>query len=339
MDEYQLVAKTQGADYVKQMVYTIGEFRCTSREGAQSAASKNQLFLIPFLTGTAVDGMKWVELTRYPTKQIPLYPLKFQSMWQLLIENWPDEKSIKQILGQKPMKVLVGELGGNPRYLQTVIKILTSMENTEITGALKAMAQFVGVATRLSLNPSGEIVAEAKAAPKKAKTMDELMKDTFNTFEGRYSIPRFVEHVGSHGIRQLISYALTQQPVSWETKIGDKTLMEIAYLGHVALLPQADDRLLIFFPLVLLHFMAVSIQDCLLTNITAFPPPDVTPTNFEREFVVGFTVLRINAKFQIARERQRQHSEKGAPKMASAKESEEPPCTCTIRDLLVVRRF
>eukprot|EP01133_Synstelium_polycarpum_P007787 gene7787-9136_t len=110
IDEFQIAHRFASnynkKDYVKDMLYSLGDYRCRESELASSDAKDDCVFLIPLLTGTTVEGFE-ILFTRYPLRNIDLCPLTVDSSISYLTEHFPD---LKSLLTHRLFRILIEDL-------------------------------------------------------------------------------------------------------------------------------------------------------------------------------------------------------------------------------------
>lgn len=110
---------SQYDNFVKKMIQALGTFKCTGNKINKSNAHNNNIFIIPFLTGTNSDSLEIV-LSKWEIENINIKPLSYESS-KLKIKN--NVKYFPQ-LDNNFFKIMVMDLGIVPRYLEYLISDL-----------------------------------------------------------------------------------------------------------------------------------------------------------------------------------------------------------------------
>jgi hypothetical protein len=207
------------------------------------------------------------KLTGFPVKEIYLSPLSFDTMMTIVDEQCNFNGQWNQFISSRYLQTLVGDQGGIVRNLESIVEwIRGSTPNSRIT-----FGPHIGEMTRYDAPSTG--------IPRRD-----------------YKVRQLELFIGVTGLYELISYGLTRIPVDWETKIGGKTILEIATFGHISPTPSSESPgvFSLHIPAILLAALSEHLKNKLLQAIVPYPPPIEDWKEFERLTLIGFLALRVN---------------------------------------------
>ncbi len=75
-------------------------------------ALEQNLFLVPFLTGTTIEGARFPHLTQFKTVHVGLYPLSFQTMWTIVNETGNESGKLDDLMQSIELRNLIADIGG-----------------------------------------------------------------------------------------------------------------------------------------------------------------------------------------------------------------------------------
>jgi len=242
LDEFQLAHETIKAsseNFLKNIIYTIGEFKVRNSTQVASLAKEHNIFLLPLLTGTTRDGTA-LALTTYHADYISLDTLDPSSSLKILKKSLNNANFHSPLLDSNEFLTLLGDIGVVPKYLLWLRQL--------ILNDVKILSQ---------------------------QTKDSVKVFQFAaTLRDRFISARNLLEMLSNNQRELfrfLSHCILGTSVSWGTMYNGYTVETLARDGDIFIKLNSSSSLSFFFPCILLNLLATDINSELLRDITAFP--------------------------------------------------------------------
>jgi hypothetical protein len=275
LDEFQLahefMKEKNNPDFLKNMIYAIGEFKVRSSTRSFSYAKENNIFLLPLLTGTTRDGTA-LAITRYHAKYLSLDPINPAAALKILMTKFQQDvqdqvipSPLLELLKSKAFLTLLGDIGVVPKYLlwlylaikgdRTSTKILIQQTSVE-----KKVFQFA-------------------AFLKQQVSMSSLLEKLSNN---KKELFRFLSDCVYHS------------EVTWTTQYNGFTIETLAKDGNIFIKSISLSSLSLSFPCMLLNSFLEGLEGFKfneLETLTSFPF-DNSWQRFE-EIIMTFVLIRF----------------------------------------------
>ncbi|KAM9971828.1 hypothetical protein ACTFIW_011811 [Dictyostelium discoideum] len=284
IDEFQMAhqdAKAFGGhqydNFVKKMIEALGSFKCTGNKIKKSNAHNNNIFIIPFLTGTNSDSLEIV-LSKWEIENINIKPLSYESSKLKIINN---VKYFPQ-LDNYFFKIMVMDLGIVPRYLEYLIFDLNDHFNS-----IKQREHVVSCSSDALIDITNESVSiqmVSKFGFSLIKRIQRMRTGGFN----------------DETLETLLYYCICGVDVTWDTIICGKSIKELSYSGHIITQnSKGNGNFKIILPVIDLNTIATKLNLFEFQTITQFPLSEKL-TGFKFEYITAvILMLKINCTFNV----------------------------------------